>query len=172
MDDKLILNEIIDIKDAIQFAAKVHKYQKRKSTGKDYITHPLNIYYDTKKYKMSNVEQILAILHDTYEDSKDKKKIENKIKGKFGTNIWNAIKLLSHDKDINYSNYLINLFNKSKLVFSVKLLDMKDNLSDIPTEKQKEKYKQALNQLKEKGIIDKFNIIQKHILNDIYKLLK
>jgi len=48
---------------------------------------------------------------------------------------------------------------------------MKDNLSDNPTSKQKEKYKQALNQLKEKGIINKFNIIQKHILNDIYKLL-
>lgn len=171
MDDKLI-NEIIDIKDAIQFAAKTHKYQKRKSTGKDYITHPLNIYYDTKKYNMSEVEQILAILHDTYEDGKDKKKIENKIKGKFGTNIWNAIKLLTHDKENDYEDYLINLFNKSKYVFSVKLLDMKDNLSDNPTSKQKEKYKQALNQLKEKGIINKFNIIQKHILNDIYKLLK
>lgn len=74
----------------------------------------------------TETEKIVAILHDTVEDTKitiDQLKSEN-----FSSEIIAAIELLTHNPSVPYEKYIEQIAN-NPLARNVKLLDLKDNLN-------------------------------------------
>ena len=71
--------DFVLIRKAFQLAQKAHQGQKR-SSGEDYIIHPLNVAAILAKLRMDTDTIIAAILHDTIEDCDvSPKEIETKI---------------------------------------------------------------------------------------------
>ena len=146
------LVEIDQITQAKDLARDVHKGQWRKSSPLPYTVHPMRVYRHAKKLGLSKRHQVLSIIHDTYEDARNPERTLKKIKDMFGNKITNLVKYLSHDKGVDYNLYLLKLAKSSPTAFDVKLLDIEDNLTDNPSGKQREKYKNALNYLVQNGI--------------------
>ena len=111
--------------------------------GIPYIFHPMHLaeQMDTEE------ECVVAILHDVVEDTDVT--IEE-LEKDFPTQIIDAIKLLTHDKSVDYMDYINNL-KANPIAKKVKLADLKHN-SDLTrldkiTEKdliRNEKYKKAI----------------------------
>ena len=111
--------------------------------GIPYIFHPMHLaeQMDTEE------ECVVAILHDVVEDTDVT--IEE-LEKDFTTQIIDAIKLLTHDKSVDYMDYINNL-KANPIAKKVKLADLKHN-SDLTrldkiTEKdliRNEKYKKAI----------------------------
>ena len=148
----IALVEIDQVAQAKDFARDVHSGQWRKKSPVPYMVHPMRVYHRAKKRGLSKKHQILAILHDTYEDSKNPQRTLKRIKELFGGVIAKLVLILSHDKGVEYSTYLLKLAKASKTAFDVKLLDLEDNLYDRPNPKQQQKYKKALDYLEAKKI--------------------
>ncbi|HPM21445.1 MAG TPA: HD domain-containing protein [Thermotogota bacterium] len=156
-----MLKEISLVDIAKDIAMSVHAGQYRKSSNAPYYIHPFRTYQIAKEMGLNKDQQILALLHDTYEDGKNKDKILNAIKSKFGDKMVALVKLLSHEKDTDYQIYLYKLAKLSLTAFEVKLCDMLDNLTDSPSQKQKIKYKNAVQYLLQNGINIKQSFIVK-----------
>lgn len=157
IDELMCIVELSAIDKAEDVAQLAHLQQNRIS-GKPYIIHPKRVQLLAKKLGYGIDVQIIAILHDVLEEVENKKYYENLITSKFGKEIFSAIKLLSHDNNVEYNVYLEKLartpFNIAKIAFKVKMLDMFDNLTDAPPEKQKEKYRNAIQYLVNKQLAD------------------
>lgn len=161
------LIEIDKIMMAKQLARDVHKGQWRKKSPLPFIVHPLRVYHRIKKMGFSKVHQLVAILHDTVEDSPNPPLTIKKIKELFGSKVVKLILYLSHDKNVNYNVYLLNLAKMSSVALDVKMLDMLDNLIDSPSKKQLLKYAKALYYLEENGVE-----INSKIKNKLYQYVK
>lgn len=147
------LNEIDQIVQAKDFMRQTHAGQWRKGTPIPYSAHPMRVYHRAKKRGLSKKHQILAILHDTFEDSKNPQRTLKKIKEMFGNNIAKLVLVLSHDKSVNYNGHILALAKKSPTALDIKLLDMEDNLSDKPNPKQLSKYKSGIQYLLSNGVM-------------------
>lgn len=147
-----VLYEIDDIAKAKDFARDVHKGQWRKGKPIPYMAHPMRVFHRAKKAGLSKTHQVLALLHDTYEDAQNPTRALSKIKEMFGNKVANLVQYLSHDKSVDYSSYLEKLAKSSKIAFDIKMLDMLDNLLDAPKPKQRKKYKNALLHLVKSGV--------------------
>ena len=129
-------------KKAINIAYNAHMGQYD-DFGIPYIFHPMHLaeQMDTEE------ECVVAILHDVVEDTDVT--IEE-LEKDFPTQIIDAIKLLTHDKSVDYMDYINNL-KANPIAKKVKLADLKHN-SDLTrldkiTEKdliRNEKYKKAI----------------------------
>jgi GTP pyrophosphokinase len=146
-----IINELSAIDKAQDIAMITHAGQKRKS-GQPYFVHPYRVYQKAKSLGLSKDVQIVALLHDTYEDTPNKQYVQNAIVSGFGKVVMNFILLLSHDKSTDYNQYVLRLAKISKTALTVKLVDMLENLKDNPTEKQKTKYLGAIQYLLDNNI--------------------
>ena len=138
------INELSKIEKAIDLAQDVHSGQYRKVSKKPYIIHPFRAYQRARAMGLSDDVQIIAVLHDTYEDAKNKAYVADKIKSMYGNIIWKYILLLSHDKGTDYNTYILSLAKKSNVALQVKLIDMIENLLDNASPKQKAKYLSGL----------------------------
>ena len=141
---RYVVQELSALSRAEDLALDVHAGQTRKGSGLPYYVHPYRVYLRSKKLGLSKEHQLLAVLHDTYEDAKKPVDVLNKIRSEFGPQLASKVELLSHDKSIDYNDYLLSLSKKDSIAFDIKLLDMENNLIDNPSEKQKLKYKNAL----------------------------
>ena len=105
---------------AIIIAYNAHINQKDRS-GLPYILHPIHLaeQMDTEE------ECIVALLHDVVEDT-------------FSTTIIDALKLLTHDKDTDYFEY-IERIKTNPLAVKVKLADLKHNSDETRLENITEK---------------------------------
>lgn len=159
-----MINELSLIDRAKDLAMLVHVNQKRKS-GKPYFIHPFKVFQRAKALNLPKDAQIVAILHDVYEDAQNKQRVAEKIKSMFNEKVLYFILLLSHETGSDYNRYLLNLAKKSELALNIKLLDILENLKDNPTEKQRLKYKEAIKYLLSNNI----NIDEK-ILEQFEKL--
>ena len=165
---KLLELSILD--KAEDVAIQAHEKQYRKGPDKNpYYIHPKRVQLLAKSLHYGLDVQIVSLLHDVIEDAANKQYFYDMIKTKFGSHILNAILLLSHDRNTEYSHYLEKLAASktevAKLAFKVKMLDMTDNLTDVPSPKQKLKYKNAIENLIAKGFSNE-------IPGAILKLLK
>lgn len=147
-----ILIEIDMVANAKEFARGVHSGQWRKNSPLPAIVHPMRVYHRVKKMGLSKKHQIVALLHDAFEDSDMPKNTIKKIKEIFGPKIAQLVIFMSHDKAVKYNEYLLSLAKKSPTAFDIKLIDLEDNLSDNPSAKQKEKYKNAIQYVEGNGI--------------------
>lgn len=167
-----IIVEMSAIEKAEDLAQAAHVGQKRKKSKLPYIIHPFRLYQSAKKNNLDKESQILALLHDVYEDTDNKKYIVNQIRNKFGDNMLKLVLILSHDKSVSdYNSYVYSVYQKSSKAFNIKLLDMIENLKDNPSEKQINKYYGAIKYLLDKGVNISNNILsifKKINKNNIY----
>lgn len=120
---------------ALKFAKKYHKGQKRRG-GKDYITHCIAVadVAEGEEFK------VIALLHDILEDTKC---TYNILANEFGFFIAEIILTLTKRNNEKYKNYLERI-SCTMITAIIKMADIKHNLNDNPTKKQKRKYKKAL----------------------------
>ena len=103
---------------AINIAYNAHMGQNDKF-GIPYIFHPFHLaeLMDTED------ECIVAILHDAVEDTNV---TFDDLKKEFSTSVIEALKLLTHDKNVPYEEYIIKL-KDNPIAKKVKLADLKHN---------------------------------------------
>ena len=134
------------IEDAILLAASAHKGQKDLD-GKPVILHPLTVGLAGK----TEDEIICGILHDVLEDT------DVSVDAMLGLgvpeNIVDTLLLLTHDNEVPYMDYVLNICESGNLTaLHVKLNDLHHNLSrgvEGGHEKQVVKHMAALKFVKE-----------------------
>lgn len=118
---------------AHKFAKEKHKDQKRKFTGKPYLTHlenTANLLWMANK-DAKNEDFVAALLHDVVEDTSTTFK---EVDQNFGREVMNLVAELTNNK--NYVEgkevYLTKKINKmSKRAFTIKLCDRLDNITGL-----------------------------------------
>lgn len=117
-------------KKAMNIAFNAHLGQLDKS-GVPYVFHPIHLaeQMDTED------ECIVALLHDTVEDTDVT--IEDLAKF-FSPTVIEALKLLTHDKSVEYMDYIANL-KPNPIARKVKLADLRHNSDETRLDKLTEK---------------------------------
>lgn len=130
-------------KKAYKIAFEAHRDQLDK-TGLPYIHHPLHL----AAQMTDEVTTCVALLHDVVEDS-DMTFEDLETMG-FGGDILDALRLMTHDDDVPYMDYVREI-KKNPIASKVKRADLMHNSDttrlDVVTEKdlqRVEKYKKAL----------------------------
>ncbi|QDH22092.1 bifunctional (p)ppGpp synthetase/guanosine-3',5'-bis(diphosphate) 3'-pyrophosphohydrolase [Saccharibacillus brassicae] len=131
---------------AISIAARCHEGQRDKG-GSPYVFHPLRLMLKA----LTEQEQIVAVLHDTIEDS-DLTLDDLRGEG-FAEEIVEAVDRLSRREDETYHEFILRI-KENRLASRVKILDLQDNMDltriKKPSEKDRkrlEKYSRALDTL-------------------------
>ena len=135
------------IKKASQIAFDAHKNDMDKG-GYPYIMHPLYL-----AFQMEDEDSVcVALLHDVIEDHPDKYSFDYLKRVGFNDNIINALKLLTHEKDTLYMDY-IKKIKTNNIATKVKIADLKHNLDTTRRIERHfykdELYRQALDYLSE-----------------------
>jgi len=128
---------------AMKIAYDAHKDQFDKC-GMPYIFHPIHL----AEQLQTEDTTIVALLHDVVEDTA--MTFDDLSSKKVFLNVITALKLLTHDKSVDYFEY-VSLIKGNPIASSVKLADLKHNSDlsrlDTITEKdvaRKEKYEKAI----------------------------
>lgn len=135
-------------KKALKLCFESHKEQVDKS-GMPYVFHPFHL----AEQMADEATTVVALLHDVVEDTPIS--FEDLEKQGFSDEIMDALKLLTHDKNIPYMDYVAEI-KKNTIATKVKLADLKHNSDltrlsavDEKTLKRKEKYEKAIKFLEE-----------------------
>ncbi len=168
--DKSRIYDKDQLEKAEDIAFQTHFWQTRRD-GSTYLSHLKRVQVRAKVMGYKKRIQILAILHDALEDGVDPKRVEYVIRKnlKDAERVLTDLKLLTHKPGENYSDYVLNIYHRSVDAFCVKMVDICDNISDKPTEKQFMKYKLTIIHLLKNGV--PLQKIPKQIIN-ILKLEK
>ena len=133
-------------KKALKLSFEAHKNQVDKS-GMPYVYHPFHL---AEQMNDENTT-IVALLHDVPEDTDIT--VEDIRKMGFNEEVCEALKLMTHDDNVPYMDYIKKLRN-NQIAKTVKLADLKHNSDitrlDIVDEKalmRVEKYKRAMEEL-------------------------
>ena len=105
-------------KKAIKLAYEAHKDQYDKS-GLPYITHPLHL----AEYMDDEYTTVTALLHDVVEDTDI---TLDDLAKEFPEEVIEAIKLLTHQKDIPYMDYVAKI-KTNDIAKTVKIADLEHN---------------------------------------------
>jgi (p)ppGpp synthase/HD superfamily hydrolase len=135
------------IRKAIVFSIKTHEvYQKQKRKGKDiaYITHPLTVGLILARANAGEDVVVAGILHDTIEDSIDKKKVtRGMLAERFSKNVADLVESVTEQqKDLEWEKRKhealehIKTFSRDSLL--VKSADIISNVSEIIEDYRKE----------------------------------
>ena len=139
-----------EVEDLATFA---HDGQTRRD-GQPYITHPAGVAAMAREYGYSDAVHDAAWLHDAVEDFEGPPEEIKKMIKAVCSEALPIVLELTHDKSINYTDYVLGL---SDGAIAVKMLDVLYNSQDLtPDSKQYNKYKNALLALggKPNGITD------------------
>ncbi|MBR3789258.1 MAG: bifunctional (p)ppGpp synthetase/guanosine-3',5'-bis(diphosphate) 3'-pyrophosphohydrolase [Clostridia bacterium] len=135
-------------KKALKLCFEAHKEQVDKS-GMPYVFHPFHL----AEQMADEATIVVALLHDVVEDTDIS--FEDLEKQGFSDEIMDALKLLTHDKNIPYMDYVAEI-KKNTIATKVKLADLKHNsdltrlsVVDEKALKRKEKYEKAIKFLSE-----------------------
>lgn len=155
--------------EAIKYADRRHKGQKRKATGWPYITHPIAVAFLLARYKVSkHMEELLVacIVHDVVEDS-DATHAE--ISRRFGPLVASIVHELTNDPaEVRRVGKLAH--QKTKVVgissygLVCKLVDRLHNITDHPTDKMVAETLELMSHLKKNRKLSK---TQQRIVGDI-----
>ena len=121
--------------EALKFIAKKHDGQKRRN-GNPYIIHPIRVSQEVK----SDLEKVVALLHDVVEDTKTTFK---EVEVAFGSEVALAVEAITCRPGEEYMDY-IGRVKMNKIATSVKIADISDNLSDSPSSNSIERMAKAL----------------------------
>lgn len=127
------------LESAILFATWAHLGQKH-TAGTPYILHPLRVMNRVWAKGGSEIQQIIAVLHDVVEDTKV---TAQQIHKEFGATVAEAVGVLTRKEGVGYEQYVRRIGESSlrQLAVPVKLADLEDNLSlsishPLPAERQ------------------------------------
>lgn len=110
------------IKKAANISYTAHKDDYDKA-GYPYFMHPLTV-----AFNFNDEEAIcVALLHDVIEDHKDKYSFEYLKEEGFTEKIIEALKLLTHDPNVPYLDY-VKAIKENDIARRVKIADLKHNL--------------------------------------------
>ena len=130
-------------KKAMKLCFEAHKDQKDKS-GLPYVFHPFHLAEQMETEETT----IVALLHDVAEDTDIT--LEDLAKEGFGDGVMQALKLLTHDKKVDYMDY-VRAIQENPIAKAVKLADLRHNSDlsrlDVVDEKalaRRETYLQAM----------------------------
>ena len=110
------------VKKAVNIMFEAHKEDFDKG-GYPYVFHP---FYLATKVDGEN-ETCVALLHDIIEDHGDKYSFEYLENEGFNKEIIDALKLLTHNKEVPYMEYILEI-SKNNVAKVVKIEDLKHNL--------------------------------------------
>ncbi len=124
-------------KKAIKLCFAAHEGQKDKS-GLPYVLHPIHL----AEQMDDEASTIAALLHDVVEDTDYT--FEDLEQMDFPKDAMDAIRLLTHDDDVDYMDYVREI-KTNPIATKVKLADLAHNsdasrLPDEPTEKDVERF--------------------------------
>ena len=151
-----------DVADALATAQMAHLGQKRR-TGEPYLVHPVEVANIVHRYYPENtVLCAAALLHDSLEDALkmgnvvSNKDMESLIAGSFGNEsvgqeALRIVRALTHSGGTDYGDYVLAISSDPD-VLKIKLSDMLHNLQSAPSDKQRQKYKKALQILSPEGL--------------------
>lgn len=122
---------------ATNIATSAHTGQFRNDGTTPYIEHPKAV----ADFLTNKTEKIVAMLHDVIEDTHHTK--DSLLNLGISPIIIRAISLLTKEKNEEYIKYILRI-KKDSLARPVKIADIICNLTDAPSNRQKEKYKKAL----------------------------
>jgi (p)ppGpp synthase/HD superfamily hydrolase len=124
---------------AEDIARLAHKDQKR-FDGKPYITHVERVVASVYTYD----EKVIAWLHDVMEDTDidSGDLMDRGIDFAYVSTLIN----LTHEKGELYNDYIGDIVG-DELAMIVKIADIVDNITDTPSKRQIQKYKDALTKL-------------------------
>lgn len=131
-------------KKALKICFEAHKEQLDKS-GLPYIFHPFHL-----AEQMDDADSVcVSLLHDTIEDTNIT--FNDLINEGFNTNVINALKLLTHNDNSDYMDY-VKRIKTNPLATKVKLADLKHNSDltrlDLSIDKMPPKYDLYLKAIK------------------------
>jgi hypothetical protein len=112
---------MISLESAIALAVKAHEGQTDKA-GQPYILHPLRVMFSVS----SELEQIVAVLHDVVEDSKFSLSDLEEIG--YPDAVLEALDCLTRRSQESYEQF-INRVKVNPLATRVKIADIEDNLN-------------------------------------------
>ena len=121
------------VKEAVNIMFEAHKEDFDKG-GYPYVFHP---FYLATKVDGEN-ETCVALLHDVIEDHGDKYSFEYLENEGFNKKIIDALKLLTHKKDVPYMDYIVEI-SKNNIAKKVKIEDLKHNMDSRRTSGEKAK---------------------------------
>jgi GTP diphosphokinase / guanosine-3',5'-bis(diphosphate) 3'-diphosphatase len=119
---------------AYRTCVETHKKQKRKDKA-PYYTHPLTaaLYYLKLFDKPDTASVAATLLHDTIEDSKDRKEKEDEIRNTFGDEIYNLVDGLTnirgsdYDEASSFGKLMIEMIKDYRIMI-IKLCDRLHNM--------------------------------------------
>ena len=158
-----------------EFAKRAHKGVTRKLEGKPYIVHPDRVAQNVLKYTKDRDIIAAALLHDVVEDTSISIKV---IELTFNKRVAGFVNELTSDplglKKLGKTNYLINKLNSiSDEALLVKLLDRKDNLSDLSSagKEFQQKYSKSTDQILN-SLERKLSPSHKQVISDIKEIIR
>lgn len=114
---------------ALAFATAKHAGQKRKFTGKDYITHPVAVAEIVREQGWPEWAQVIAVLHDVIEDCDV---THADLEERFGLHVADMVQRLSAKEGESYLDFILRA-GACEETRIVKLADIQHNMSDMPT---------------------------------------
>ena len=127
------------IADAAKVADHAHRKQKRRFNGEPYIVHPHRVASSAPL-----ALKPLALLHDVFEDNPEEYP-EARLRELFPAWVVDRILFLSHRPGEAYDDYILRILESGDLaVIAVKILDLRDNLSDLKPGSLRDKYRLSL----------------------------
>ena len=111
----------MNLANAIKIASDAHLNQKDRG-GYPYILHPLWVMHKVRH--LGEDYMIVAILHDVVEDTEVT--LDDLFNANFNNNILYALNLLTHNPNVSYMDYILNLAHNN-LAREVKLRDLEHN---------------------------------------------
>ncbi|PZD94595.1 GTP pyrophosphokinase [Paenibacillus sambharensis] len=131
---------------AIALAASAHEGQTDRG-GSPYVFHPIRLMLRA----VTGEEQIIAVLHDTIEDTS--LTLEDLRKEGFSDSVVEAVDSLSRREEEDYDAFILRI-KQNPLASRVKILDLLDNIEQTKkkkpsekTHKRLDKYSRALDTL-------------------------
>ncbi len=133
------INYFIILK-AFEFASKIHKHQTRNFSNEPYINHPIRIAKNPEVLNYNWEGICVAFLHDCIEDADYPEEVEQYILKNFSDKIYEAVKLLTHNRlEKSYDEYIETIMTSDdELAIVVKYADSLDN--SVPTSTMDEKW--------------------------------
>lgn len=123
---------------AYSLAQSAHEGQFRRDGKTPYFEHVKQVIDGVEGWEA----KMVAALHDTVEDKR--LEVEDLRKAGLPESVIAGVQAMTHPKGMPYQDYIRDIVSKNPLAKQVKLSDIKANLSDAPTERQKAKYAEAL----------------------------
>jgi len=111
---------------AIDLAVRAHR-DSEDPPGEPYIIHPMRVMLKVSQTEDAHQDEQLrcvAILHDTLE--RTDLKVDDLKEAGMPKEVVQAVRLLTHDDDVSFSDYVIKL-RPDRLARAVKIADLMDN---------------------------------------------